>query len=65
MKEKYCWSWLEKTGDKRPKETHLRGDRAFIDAVRKDGKPLVSADDGFRVLEVVEAVKTSFEKGRI
>jgi predicted dehydrogenase len=51
--------------DKRPDETHFREDRAFIfiDAALKGSDPLVSGEDGLRVLEVLEAVKTSLEKG--
>ena len=51
------------SGDKRPGETYFREDRAFIDAVRDGCDPLVSGEDGLRVLEVLEAVKTSLEKG--
>ena len=52
-----------KSGDKRPDETYFREDRAFIDAVLNCDEPLVSGEDGLRVLEVLEAVKSSLEKG--
>ncbi|MCK4528262.1 Gfo/Idh/MocA family oxidoreductase [candidate division WOR-3 bacterium] len=51
------------SGDKRPNETYFRGDRAFVDAVLNNGNPLVSGEDGLGVLEVLEAVKESLEKG--
>ncbi|MHA1833489.1 MAG: Gfo/Idh/MocA family protein [Candidatus Baldrarchaeia archaeon] len=49
---------------KHPSETYFKEDRAFIDAVLGKGKPLVSGEDGLRVLEVLEAVKESLEKKR-
>ena len=51
------------SGDKRPNETYFKEDRAFVDAVLNGDEPLVSGEDGLRVLEVLEAVKTSLEKG--
>ena len=47
--------------DKPPRETFFREDRAFIDAVFNDGNPLVSGEDGLRVLEVLEAIKESIK----
>ncbi len=49
------------SGDKRPNETYFREDRAFIDAVLNGGDPLVSGEDGLRVLE---AIKESLEDGK-
>lgn len=47
------------SGDKRPNETYIREDRAFVDAVWGEGNPLVSGEDGLRVLEVLEGIKES------
>lgn len=52
------------SGDKRPNETYFKEDRAFVHAVLNGDKPLVSGEDGLRVLEVLEAVKESLEDGK-
>ncbi|OPY55480.1 MAG: putative oxidoreductase [Methanosaeta sp. PtaU1.Bin060] len=44
-----------------PNDTYFKEDRAFIDAVLKGDKPLVSGEDGLRVLEVLEAIKKSLD----
>ncbi len=49
------------SGDKRPSETYFREDRAFVDAVLNGSDPLVSGEEGLRVLEVLEAIKESIE----
>lgn len=49
------------SGDKRPDETYFREDRGFIDAVSNDGNPLVSGEDGLRVLEVLEGIKETLK----
>ena len=49
------------SGDKRPNETYFKEDRAFVDAVLGGGNPLVSGEDGLRVLEVLEEIKESIE----
>ncbi len=53
------------SGDKRPNETYFKEDRAFVDAVLNDGHPLVSGEDGLRVLEVLEAVKESVDSKKV
>ena len=50
-----------KSGDKRPNETYFKEDRGFIDAVLNEGDPLVSGEDGIRVLEVLEGIKESLK----
>ena len=50
--------------DKRPSDTYFREDRTFIDAVLKIDKPLVSGEDGLRVLEVLEGIKASMDDGK-
>jgi len=52
-------------GDKRPNETYFREDRAFIDAVLNGSDPLVSGENGLRVLKVLEAIKESIDKERV
>ena len=55
-----------KSGDKRPNETYFTEDRAFVDAVLNNGgEPLVSGEDGLRVLEVLEAIKESINSGMV
>jgi UDP-N-acetylglucosamine 3-dehydrogenase len=51
-----------KSGAKRPGETYFREDRAFVDSVINDDKPLVSGEVGLRVLEVLEGIKESIDK---
>ena len=53
------------SGDKRPNETYFKEDRAFIDAVLGGGNPLVSGEDGLRVLEVLEGIKESIDKNGV
>ena len=53
------------SGDKRPNETYFNEDRAFIDAARNSGEPLVSGEDGLRVLEVLEAIKESVDSKKV
>ena len=53
------------SGDKRPNETYFREDRAFIDAVLSGDDPLVSGEEGLRVLEMLEAIKKSIDKGSV
>ena len=53
------------SGDKRPNETYFKEDRAFVDAVLNDGHPLVSGEDGLRVLEVLEAIKESLDSKKL
>lgn len=53
------------SGDKRPSETYFKEDRAFIDAVHNGDKPLVSGEDGLRVLEVLEAIKESLKSEKL
>jgi predicted dehydrogenase len=60
-----CSQVGEMSGDKRPNETYFREDRAFVDAVLKGGDPLVSGEDGLRVLEVLEAIKESLESEKV
>jgi predicted dehydrogenase len=55
----------KKGRDKRPDETYFSEDRAFIDALRNEGEPRVSGEDGLRVLEVLEAIKESIEGERL
>jgi len=51
-------------GDTRPSETYLKEDRGFIDAGLNGDKPLVSGEDGLRVLEVLEGIKESLDDGK-
>jgi len=53
------------SGDKRPNETYFKEDRAFVDAVLGGGNPLVSGEDGLRVLEVLEAIKGSVDGEKV
>ncbi len=53
------------SGDKRPSETYFREDRGFVDAVLNGGEPLVSGEEGLRVLEVLEAIKGSVDGGKV
>lgn len=53
------------SGEKRPGETYLMEDRAFIDAVRSGRDPLVSGEDGLRVLEVLEGIRESLDDGKV
>ena len=53
------------SGDKRPNETYFREDRAFVDAVLNKGNPLVSGEDGLRVLEALEAIKESVDSKKV
>jgi UDP-N-acetylglucosamine 3-dehydrogenase len=53
------------SGDKRPNETYFKEDRAFIDAALTKNEPLVSGEDGFRVLEVLEAIRESIDKAGV
>ena len=52
-----------KSRGKLPDETYIREDRAFIDAVLNGSDPLVSGEDGLRVLEVLEGIVESLESG--
>ena len=54
-----------KGSDKLPDETYFREDRAFVDAALKGGEPLVSGEEGLRVLEVLEAIKESVDGGKV
>jgi predicted dehydrogenase len=54
-----------KSGDKLPDETYIREDRAFVDAVLNGDEPLVSGEDGLRVLEVLEAIEKSIDKAGV
>lgn len=51
--------------DKRPNETYFKEDRAFVDAVLGRGNPLVSGEEGLRVLEVLEAIKEGLDGGKV
>jgi predicted dehydrogenase len=42
--------------------TYLEEDRAFIDAIRGQNNSIVSGEDGMRVLEVLDAIKTSIDR---
>ena len=53
------------SGDKRPNETYFKEDRAFIDAVLSGSNPLVSGEDGLRVLEALEAIKESVDSKKV
>jgi len=44
--------------------TYFKEDRAFIDAVKCGNMPLVTGEDALRVLEVLEAIRQSIDKGR-
>lgn len=52
-------------GDKRPGYTYFKEDRTFINAVLNDDKPLVSGEDGLRVLEVLEGIKASMNDEKV
>jgi predicted dehydrogenase len=54
-----------KSGDKLPDETYIREDMAFVDAVLNGDEPLVSGEDGLRVLEVLEAIEKSIDKAGV
>ena len=54
-----------KSGDKLPGEPYIREDRAFVDAVLNGGEPLVSGEEGLRVLEVLEAIKESVDENGV
>jgi predicted dehydrogenase len=43
--------------------TVVREDRAFIDSVHGNAKPLVSGEDGLRVLEVLDAIAEALNRG--
>ena len=53
------------SGDKRPNETYFREDRAFVDVVLDGSEPLVSGEEGLRVLEVLEAIKESVDEDKL
>ena len=55
----------KQSGEKRPGETYFMEDRAFIDAMRGGRDPLVSGEDGLRVLEVLEAIRESLDDGKV
>ena len=52
-------------GEKRPGETYFMEDRAFVDAVRGGRDPLVSGEEGLRVLEVLEGIRESLDGGKV
>jgi len=52
------------SGDKRPNETYFKEDRAFVDAVLGGGNPLVSGEDGLRVLRCLKLSKEVWMEGR-
>jgi predicted dehydrogenase len=54
-----------KSSDKLPDETYIREDRAFVDAVLDNGNPLVSGEEGLRVLEVLEAIREALESEKV
>jgi UDP-N-acetylglucosamine 3-dehydrogenase len=51
--------------DRRPSETYFKEDKGFIDAVLNGHKPLVSGEDGLRVLEVLEAIRESLNDAKV
>ncbi len=53
------------SGEKRPDETYLMEDRAFVDAVRGGGDPLVSGEGGLRVLEVLDGIRESLDGRKV
>ncbi len=55
----------KQSGEKRPGETYFMEDRAFVDAVLNGGSPLVSGENGLRVLEVLEGIRESLEDGKV
>ena len=42
---------------------YIQEDRAFIDAILNGTDPLVSADDGFKAVELVESVYSAIQTG--
>ena len=42
---------------------YVQEDRAFIDSILAGSKPLVTAEDGFRSVELVESVYTAIRSG--
>jgi UDP-N-acetylglucosamine 3-dehydrogenase len=55
----------KRSGEKRPDETYFIEDRAFVDAVCGDRDPLVSGEDGLRVLEVLEGIRESLDSENV
>ncbi len=49
--------------EKEEKWGYVQEDRAFVDAILNETPPLVSADDGFRSVEIVEAVYSAIRSG--
>lgn len=49
--------------EKEEKWGYVQEDRAFVDAILNETPPLVSADDGFRSVETVEAVYSAIRSG--
>lgn len=42
---------------------YVQEDRSFIDAIFGESDPLVSADDGFKAVELVESVYSAIQTG--
>lgn len=53
------------SGNKRPSKTYFKEDKAFVDSVLNNCNPLVSGEDGLRVLEVLEGIKESMNSGKV
>ena len=50
------------SGRTRPTDTYVEEDRAFIDTIKGHTTSIVSGEEGLRVLEILEAIKTSIEQ---
>lgn len=43
---------------------YMQEDKAFIEAITQGKEPLVTADDGFKSVELVESVYNAIETGK-
>lgn len=63
--KKILKSNIENMGNKSAPKPYLREDIAFINALRQNDPPTVSAIEGLRVLEILEAIKKSISENKI